>query len=71
MLIDCYKKKTNAAIRSLYSIYTQLIKPWNSLHHVVVVITTIKLHSINPVLKFCAGSNTAHDVLEICDSQNL
>ena len=40
-------------------------------HHGVVVITTIQLHSTNPELRFCAGSNPARDVLEIRDGEDL
>ena len=36
----------------------------NHNHHDVVVITTTQLHSNKPELRFCAGSNSAHDVLE-------
>ena len=34
-------------------------------HHGEVVITTAQLHSTNPELTFCAGSNPAHVVSEI------
>ena len=37
----------------------------------VVVISTAQLHSTKPELRFCAGSNLARGVLEICDGQNL
>ena len=40
-------------------------------HHGVVVITTAKLHSTKPELRFCAGSNPACDVLKICDGEDL
>ena len=33
----------------------------------VVVITIPELHSTNPELRFCAGSNPARSVLELCD----
>ena len=35
----------------------------------VVVITTAHLHFIEPKLMFCAGSNCACGVSEICDGQ--
>ena len=31
----------------------------------VVAITTVLLHSTNPEVRFCAGSNTVYSVLEI------
>ena len=37
----------------------------------VVVITTAQLHSTNPKLRLCAGSNPARDVSEIRDGENL
>ena len=39
--------------------------------HGVVVTPTAQLYSIKPELKFCAGSNPAHGVSEICDSEDL
>ena len=36
----------------------------------VVVISTAQLHSAKPELRFCAGSNLARGVLEICDGEN-
>ena len=40
-------------------------------HRGVVVITTAQLHSTKPELGFCAGSNPAHDVLEILSGEDL
>ena len=37
----------------------------------VVVTTTAQLHSTKPELRFCAGSNPACGVLEICDGEDL
>ena len=37
----------------------------------VVVITAAQLHSTQPELKFCTGSNPARGVLEIRDGENL
>ena len=37
----------------------------------VVVITTAQLHSTKSELRFCAGSNPARGVSEICDGENL
>ena len=37
----------------------------------VVVITTAQLHSTKPELRFCAGSNPARGVSEICDGEDL
>ena len=37
----------------------------------VVVITTTQLHSTKPELRFCAGSNPAHDVLAIHSGEDL
>ena len=34
----------------------------------LVVITTAQLHFSKPKLRFCAGSNPAWSLLEICDS---
>ena len=40
-------------------------------HRGVVIITTAQLHSTNPKLMVCAGSNPARDVSEIRDGENL
>ena len=40
-------------------------------HHSVVVITTAQHHSPTPGLSFCTSSNPGHDLLEICDGENL
>ena len=37
----------------------------------VVVITTALLHSTMPEPRFCAGSNPARAVSEICNGENL
>ena len=37
----------------------------------VVVIDTAELHSTNPELRLCAGSNPARDVSEICDGEDI
>ena len=37
----------------------------------VVVITTAQLHLNKLELRFCAGSNPAHRMLEICDGEDL
>ena len=37
----------------------------------IVVITTAQLHSTKPELRFCAGSNPARCVSEICDGEDL
>ena len=37
----------------------------------IVVITTAQLHSTKPELRFCAGSNPACGVSEICDGEDL
>ena len=37
----------------------------------VVVITTAQLNSTKPELRFCAGSNPARGVPEICDGEDL
>ena len=47
---------------------TELVIQWG---HGVVVITTGELHSTKPELRFCAGSNPARSVSEICDSEDL
>ena len=36
-----------------------------------MVITTVHLHSAKPELRFCASSNPAHGVSEICNGENL
>ena len=36
-----------------------------------MVITTAKLHSTKPELRFCAGSNSARGGLEIRDGEDL
>ena len=41
------------------------------LRRIVVVISTIQLHSTKPELRFCAGSNPAHEVSQIRDGENL
>ena len=41
------------------------------LHRGVVVITTGQLHSAKSELRFCAGSNPAGGMSEICDGENL
>ena len=41
--------------------------PWTC----VVVVTTAQLHSTKPELRFCAGLNPAHCVLEIRDGKDL
>ena len=40
-------------------------------HRGVVVITTAQLGSTKPQVKFCAGSNPACSVSEICDGEEL
>ena len=35
------------------------------------IVTTAQLHSTKPELSFCAGSNPARGVSEICDSEDL
>ena len=53
-------------------IFNKLDKAWCSgFHHVVVVITTEKLHLTKPELKFCTGTNPACDLSEIRDGENL
>ena len=42
-----------------------------TLHRGVVVITTAQFHSIKPEVRFCAGSNPACGMLEICDGDDL
>ena len=37
-----------------------------NLFRILVVITTAQLHSLNAELRFCAGSNPARGVSEIC-----
>ena len=37
----------------------------------VVIFATAKFYSIKPELKFCAGSNPASTVSEVCDGENL
>ena len=37
----------------------------------VVVITTAQLQSSKPELRFCAGSNPARGMSEICDGEDL
>ena len=44
---------------------------WCKRETYVVVITAICFHSIKPKLRFCAGSNHACGVSEICDSKYL
>ena len=43
-------------------------KPWP---RGVVTITTAQLHSPNPELRFCTGSNPAYCVPEIRDCEDL
>ena len=59
--------------------YTGLPNAWNTWLnlwcHGVMVITTAQLHPIihstKPELRFCAGSNSACGMLEICDAEDL
>ena len=37
----------------------------------VVVITTAQLHSTQPEIRFCAGSNPAHGMPQIRDGEDL
>ena len=37
----------------------------------VGVVTTTQVHPTKPELRFCAGSNPAHGVSEICDGEDL
>ena len=37
----------------------------------VAVITTLQLHSTEPELSFCAGSDPARGVSQICDGEDL
>ena len=39
--------------------------------HGVIVTTTAQLHSTNPELRFCAGSNSGRGMSEIRDGENL
>ena len=39
--------------------------------HGVVVIVTVEFHSTKSEIRFCAGSNPAASVLEICDGESL
>ena len=39
-------------------------------HHGVVVIITAQLHSTKPELRFCAGSNPAFGMSEICNGED-
>ena len=39
--------------------------------HGVVVITTAQLHSTKPELRFCACSNPACGMLEVCNGEDL
>ena len=41
------------------------------LHRSVVVIATAQLHSTKHEFRFCAGSNSARDVSEIRDGEDL
>ena len=44
------------------------VAPWR---RGVVVTTTAQLHSTMSELRFCAGSNPARGVSEICDGEDL
>ena len=44
---------------------------YKQLVHGVVVITTAELHSTKPELRFCAGSNPVHGMLEIRNGEYL
>ena len=43
----------------------------HSWHGGVVVIATTQLHSTKPELRFCADSDPACDMSEICDGEDL
>ena len=44
---------------------------FGEMRHGSVVITTAQLHSTKPELRFCAGSNPARGVSEICYCEDL
>ena len=54
-----------------WSIISCIWTEYRDLRHGVVVITTEQLHSTKPQLRFCAGSNPAHGVLEIPNGEDL
>ena len=62
---------------NIYSVYSFIVDGFHCLciscswRRRVVVITTAKLHSTKPELRFCAGSNPAHGVSEFCDVEDL
>ena len=40
-------------------------------YHVVVIINAGQFHSMNPELRFCAGSSPACSVPEVCYGEDL
>ena len=71
LLIKC-QKNINRLLKNSFSKgsqsfhFLELIK-----RRVVVVITTAQLHPTNPELRFCADSNPARGVSEICNGEDL
>ena len=66
-------KKSGVSELSLFCFCSVLLMaPWCSLWRCGVVIsTTAQLYSTKPELRFCAGSNPACGMSEICDGEDL
>ena len=62
------KKIVGEKCRIISQVTKLLTDEW---HRGVVVITTAKLHSTKPELRFCAGLNPARGVSEIRDGEDL
>ena len=58
-------------VSMIYLILSKLMILLSTWRCGVVVTTTAQLHSTKPELRFCAGSNPARGVSEICDGEDL
>ena len=48
-----------------------MVKCVKAFYIFTLLITTAQLHLTKPELRFCAGSNPARGVSEICDDEDL
>ena len=58
-------------IKDKSKILLDLANHYAKWRRVVVAITTAQLHSTSPEFRFCAGSNPARHMSEVCDSEDL
>ena len=67
-MADCPRTET---LSNLSNFWCQGVVVITTEYSGVVVITTAQLHLNKLELRFCAGSNPAHRMLEICDGEDL